>query len=122
MGEAPLASFEELVDWVSHQREGMLHAHLLYDAHLVAFAPLALTLRLSPKAPKDLSQRLEALLKKTRDEVWTIAISDEIGHLTLYEKEQKAQEAHRESILQDPLVKTVMEAFPGTTLVEIEDK
>ena len=109
------------MEWVSQQREGLLHAHLLYDVHLVAFSPLALTLRLSKKAPKDLPQRLEALLKNKRGESWTIAISDEIGHPTLHEKEQKVHEERREAILQDPLVKTIMKAFPGTTLVDIEN-
>lgn len=110
------------MEWVSHQREGILHAHLLYDVHLVDYSPCAMTLRLSEKAPKDLPKRLQALLKKTRGEAWTIAISDEIGHLTLREKNQKAHEERRESILQDPLVKTLMKTFPGTTLVEIEDR
>lgn len=116
------ASFEDLVEWVSQQREGLLHGNLMYDIHLVTFSPPTLTLRLTQKAPKNLPQQLQDLLKKIRGEVWTIAISEEIGHPTLYEKEQKAREEHRETILQDPLVKTVMEAFPGTTLVEIEDK
>jgi len=107
---------------VAQQREGLLHGNLLYDVHLVEFAPPTLTLRLTEKAPKNLPQQLQDLLKKIKDEVWTIAISQEIGHPTLREKEQKAQEERRLAILQDPLVKTVMEAFPGTTLVEIEDR
>lgn len=115
------SSFEELVKWVSEEREGLLHGHLLYDVHLVDFSPPILKVRLSPKAPKDLPLRLQALLKTKRNEAWTIAISDEIGHPTLQEKEQKIQEEHREAVLQDPLVKTLMEAFPGTTLMSIED-
>jgi len=50
-----------------------------------------------------------------------IAISDEIGHPTLHEQEQKVHEERRESILQDPLVKTLMKTFPGATLVDIEN-
>ncbi len=113
------SSFEDLVEWVSHQREGLLHANLLYDVHLVGFSPPALTLRLSQKAPKSLPQQLQELLKKKRGETWMIAISEEIGHPTLHEKEQAAHEERRDAILQDPLVKTLRETFPGTTLVEI---
>ena len=111
-------SFEELADWVSHQREGILHGHLFFDTHLVTFAPLCLTLRLSHKAPKDLPQKLALLLKMKRNEVWTIAISDEIGQPTLYEKEKMIQEERREAILREPLVKMMVEAFPGITLIE----
>lgn len=115
------SSFEEFVAWVSDMREGILHGHLLYDVHLVDFSPPVLKVRLSSKAPKDLPLRLQTLLKTKRNEEWTIAISDEIGHPTLQEQEQKVQEERREAVLQDPLVKTLMEAFPGTTLMSIED-
>lgn len=118
----PFSSFEDLVAWVGHQREGLLHGHLLYDAHLVAFSPFHLTLRLSPKAPRELPRQLEVLLKKQRGEAWTIAISDEIGHLTLHEKSQKASEERQAGVLKAPLVKILMDAFPGTTLIHVEDK
>ncbi len=108
--------------WVAHQREGILHGHLLYDIHLVAFKPFHVTLRLAQKAPRDLPHKLESLLKKERGEAWTIAISDEIGHLTLHEKNQRASEEHRAEVLKAPLVKVLMDAFPGTTLVHIEDR
>jgi len=84
----------------------------------VSFAPPSLTLRLSKKAPKDLGQQLEKLLKARKNEVWTIAISDEIGQPTLYEKEKKNHEDRQNAILQAPLVKRLMEAFPGTTLID----
>ncbi|MBP6951254.1 MAG: hypothetical protein KA112_01325 [Alphaproteobacteria bacterium] len=109
------------MEWVSHLREGILHAHLFYDVHLVDFAPPTVTLRLTQKAPKTLPHQLQDLLKNKKDEVWTIAISDEIGHPTLYEKAQQALKERRQSILQDPLVQMMMQTFPGTSLVEIED-
>ncbi len=115
------STFEHLVDWVDHQREGILHAHLLYDVHLVSFSPPHLTFRLSQKAPQNLPQQLQSLLKKKTGETWMIAISDEIGHPTLHEKVESLQEERRNTILQTPLVKMLVEAFPGTTLVQIED-
>ena len=118
MDNRVFSSFEDLVDWVSDQKEGVLHGHLFFDTHLVAFSPPTLSLRLANKAPKDLPQKLEFLLKKKRNEVWTIAISDEIGQLTLNEKEKLIQKERRNAILQEPLVKMMLEAFPGTTLIE----
>lgn len=99
----------------------MLQAHLLYDVHLVEFAPPYLKLRLTERAPKSLPKQLEDLLKKLRDEDWTIAISAEIGQPSLHEKEQQALEERRQRILQTPLVKALIETFPGTTLTHIED-
>jgi hypothetical protein len=90
---------------------------LFFDAHLVSFHPLCLTLRLSHKAPKELPQHLAALLKKKKNQIWTIAISDEMGQPTLHEKEQAIREDRRNTVLQAPLVKMVMEAFPGTALI-----
>lgn len=80
-----------------------------------------LTLRLLPKAPKNLPVQLQDLLKKVKNEEWTIAISDEIGQPTLHEKEQYAREEKKKLILETPLVRQVMEKFPGTTLVRIEE-
>lgn len=98
-----------------------MHGHLLYDVHLVAFTPPTLTLRLSKKAPKNLPQQLFDLLKMKTEQVWTIAISEEIGHPTLHEKAQQALEERRKVILEAPLVTALIEAFPGTTLVEFKD-
>ncbi len=105
------------MEWVSHQREGFLHTHLLYDVHLVAFSSCSLTLRLSDNISKNFPHQLQELLKKKRGEAWTIAISEEIGQPTLHEKKIKALEKRQHAILQDPLVKALREAFPGT-LVE----
>ncbi len=88
----------------------------------MAFAPLSVTLRLSEKAPKDLPRQLEDLLKKKTGDAWTIAISHEIGHLTLHEKDQKALDERRGEVLEAPLVKFLMEALPGTTLIHVEDR
>lgn len=120
--QPPFSSFEDLVAWVSLEREGILHGHLFYDTHLVSFAPPCLTLRLSQKAPKNLAQQLELLLKKKKNETWTIAISDEIGHPTLHEKEETIHRDRQKAILQEPLVKMIIEAFPGTTLIDSHDK
>jgi hypothetical protein len=80
-----------------------------------------LTLRLLSKAPKNLPVQLQDLLKRQKKEEWTIAISDEIGQPTLHEKSQHAHEEKRKLILETPLVKQVMEKFPGTVLVKIEE-
>lgn len=106
---------------MGQQREGILHGHLFFDTHLVVFSPPQLTLRLSKKVPKDLPQQIEGLLKKKKNEVWTIAISDEIGQPTLYEKEKKTQQDRKNAILQEPLVKMITEAFPGTTLMDTQN-
>jgi len=68
-----------------------------------------------------LPQKLEVLLKKKREEDWTIAISDEIGQLTLHEQAQSVLENRRNAILETPVVKLLTEAIPGTTLVHIEE-
>lgn len=93
----------------------------MYDTHLITFAPGNITLRLTSRASKDLPQKLAALLKMKRGEDWTIAISDEIGHPTLHEKAQSILEKRRAEILETPIVKLLTEAFPGTTLVTIEE-
>lgn len=84
----------------------------------MSFDPPHLTVHLNKKAPKDFPQQLHQLLKKKKNEDWTIAISDEMGQPTLHERERQIMEKRQQAILQEPLVKMIMEAFPGTTLIE----
>ena len=105
------------MEWVSDQRESILHAQLLQTVHLISFAPPVLTLRLAADAPPELPHQLSALLRNKTGAPWTVAISQEMGQTTLHEKAEEASEARRAVLLNAPVVKALMTAFPGSTLI-----
>ncbi len=119
--EPRFASFRDVARLVAEQREAMLHAHLLHSVHLVRFAPPVIELRPQPAAPRDLAPRLAALLSEATGTRWTIALSTAAGEPTLAEQGNAADAARRTAAADHPLVRAIMEAFPGATISAVHD-
>ncbi|HXT78991.1 MAG TPA: DNA polymerase III subunit gamma/tau [Acetobacteraceae bacterium] len=116
-----LAGFRDVVALVAERREAMLHAHLLHSAHLVRFAPPVIELRPKADAPRDLAAKLAALLSDATGTRWTIAISTAEGEPTLAEQGNAADSARRSAAADHPLVRAIMEAFPGARIDTVHD-
>ena len=114
---APRAiTFNDIVSLASARRDAMLYAHLRQSVHLVRFAPPVIEMRLEPHAPRDLAQKLAALLEAETNRRWTIALSNAQGGPTLDEAEGAAEDAARQSAIDHPLVQAILEAFPGAKI------
>jgi DNA polymerase-3 subunit gamma/tau len=99
----------------------MLHAHLLHSAHLVRFAPPVIELRPQPEAPRDLAPKLATLLTEATGTRWTIALSTAPGEPTLAEQGNAADAARRASASDHPLVRAILDAFPGARIDSVHD-
>ncbi|MBI3452590.1 MAG: DNA polymerase III subunit gamma/tau [Rhodospirillales bacterium] len=108
--------FAEVAALFETKREGVLHAHLLNNVHLVAFEPGRIEFRPTVHAPKDLASRLMALLEKWTGRRWIVAISGEAGAPTLAEQATTAREASKAAAATHPLVRAVLDAFPGAAI------
>jgi DNA polymerase-3 subunit gamma/tau len=114
---APRAiTFNDVVALVSARRDAMLYAHLRQSVHLVRFAPPVIEMRLEPHAPRDLVQKLVALLETETNRRWTIALSNVQGEPTLDEAEGAAADAALQSAVDHPLVQAILETFPGAKI------
>jgi DNA polymerase-3 subunit gamma/tau len=116
-----LANFRDVAAFVKEQREAMLHAHLLHSAHLVRFAPPVIELRTEPDAPRDLAPKLAALLSNATGARWTIALSTAAGEPTLAEQGNAADAVRREEAADHPLIRAIMDAFPGARIDSVRD-
>jgi DNA polymerase-3 subunit gamma/tau len=116
-----LASFRDVTALVAEKREAMLHAHLVHSVHLVRFAPPVIELRPQPGAPKDLAARLGALLAAATGTRWTIALSTAEGEATIAEQGSAADAARRMAAADHPLVRAIMDAFPGARIDTVHD-
>jgi DNA polymerase III subunit gamma/tau len=116
-----LATFRDVAALVKDQREAMLHAHLLHSTHLVRFAPPVIELRTEPDAPRDLAPKLAALLSNVTGARWTIALSTATGEATLAEQGSAADAVRREEAADHPLIRAIMEAFPGARIDSVRD-
>ena len=114
-----LASFEEVLALADELREGMLRTHLISDVRLVHFEPGRIEFSPGPHAPRDLAQSLSAFLKKHSDLRWMVSVSAEQGGDTISEQRETTLEDLRAEVSAEPLIKAVLEMFPGALLDEV---
>ncbi len=112
-------SFEAIVALVEKYREGRLQTHLVHDVHPVAFEPGRIDLRPTSRAPRDLCPRLAGLLERWTGTRWVVTVSKEPGRPTLGEQRAADDLSRLDSAAEDPLVKTVLEAFPGARIKSV---
>ncbi|MGI4808401.1 MAG: DNA polymerase III subunit gamma/tau [Janthinobacterium lividum] len=115
-----LRSFRDVVALVAHDQP-VLHGHLLHSVHLVRFAPGIIELRPQPAAPRDLAASLGRLLLEATGTRWTIALSQGEGDDTLAHQGLAADTARRGVAAEHPLVRAILDAFPGATIERVTD-
>ena len=117
------ADFPALVDMVRNHR-GSGSASMAVTLHdeigLVRFAPPELVIR--PKRAQDAGfvQDLAKRLGEITGAVWTVTIGDGPAEPTLWEQEQAAEAVARQEIVDTPIVKAAMAAFPGAELLPVD--
>ena len=116
-----LASFRDVLALAAAEREVVLHGHLLHSVHLVRWAPPVIELRPHADAPRDLAGQLGKLLLRVTGTRWTIALSTQGGEATLAEQGDAADRSRRRAASDHPLVRAIMEAFPGARLEAVRD-
>ncbi|MEJ1994571.1 MAG: DNA polymerase III subunit gamma/tau [Limibacillus sp.] len=112
-----LSSFEEVVALVGERKEAVLASQLAQEVHLVRFEPGRIELRPTERAPRDLTGRLGRLLTEWTGRRWMVSVSGEEGQPTLADRKASHEAAARDALLQEPLVKALLNAFPGAALV-----
>ena len=115
-------NYREAVAIAEAQRDPILHAHLLHSVHLVRFAPPVIELRPQPEAPRNLASDLAKLLSAATGTRWTIAVSVASGEPTLAEQGTAADTARRSAAADHPLVRAILDAFPGARIDTVHDR
>jgi DNA polymerase-3 subunit gamma/tau len=112
-------SFEQAVALFDLKREGVKHAYLVHDTHLVSYEPGTITLRLAPSLPRDFSLQVAACLSEWTGQGWKVIPSDEPGTQTLHEQTQTRKEKQIQEAAATSLVSSVLDQFPGAKLVSV---
>jgi DNA polymerase-3 subunit gamma/tau len=115
-------SFAETIDLFAKHGELITRAQLRSQAHLVAFAPGHIEFRPAEGAPRDLASRLGQRLSEWTGTRWVVAVSQEAGAATI-DQQQRALASELESaVAEHPLVKAVLDAFPGATIAAVRER
>ncbi|MGY0776743.1 DNA polymerase III subunit gamma/tau [Azospirillum argentinense] len=113
--------FRTLVQVFAEKREGALYGHLTGSVHLVRLEPGRLELRLTTLAPSTLPNRVGQLLTEWTGQRWVVIVSDAPGEPTLIQQEQAAQRRALEEAEAHPVVRAVLDAFPGAKITDVRD-
>ncbi len=116
-----LAGFRDVAMLLADRREALMHAHLLHSVHLVRFAPPVIEIRPEPAVPRDFAPRLAALLQEATGTRWTIALSTAAGEPSLAEQGSAADAGRQAAAADHPLVRTILDAFPGARIQTVHD-
>lgn len=114
-----LTSFEDVVALAAQHRDIKLKLALEHDVRLVRFEPGQIEFSLAPGGSPLLAQTLTRCLQEWTGSRWMVALSSASGAPSL--KEQKDAEGREalSGVHADPLVQSVLAAFPGAEIVAV---
>ena len=116
-----IADFEGLVQRVEDKKEGLLLTHLVNDVHPIALKPGHMIFQPGPNAPEDLHGRIAKFLTTETGVRWQVEPRPDGGGPTIAEKRAAAAAEKRQSAADHPMVKAVLESFPGAELTDVRE-
>ena len=117
-----IGSFEALVALAAERRDLQIKAALERDVRLVRCEDGRLEIALEPGAPKTLVNELSRKLLQWTNKRWMVIVSSEHGAPTLKSQAAARQAAIEHGVRDDPLVKAVLERFPGAEIVGVRTR
>ena len=121
---APAAMFRTFADVVARaaaERDVQLKMALERDVRLVRFEEGAIEFSLAPGGSPDLAQKLMRKLGEWTGQRWIVALSRAEGAPTLREQADAKRREREHGVAQHPLVRSVLERFPGAEIVAVRD-
>jgi DNA polymerase-3 subunit gamma/tau len=116
-----MKGLEDIALLAAKNHAPVLKVHIENDIHLVRLEPGRLEFRPGPRAPRTLAGDLQQKLRDWTGVRWSVSISNETGQPTLAEQKKNAKAARIESVMQAPLVRAVLDRFPGAEIVAVRD-
>ncbi len=116
-----LRTLEDVVALAAANGASILKVNIENDVHLVRLEQGQIEFRPSPRAPSSLAGDLKQKLKDWTGIPWSVSIAREGGAPTLAEQKRSAKSARLESVAQQPLVRAVLDRFPGAEIVAVRD-
>jgi DNA polymerase-3 subunit gamma/tau len=120
-GAPTLKGLEDIALLAQRNGAPVLKVHIENDMHLVRLEAGRLEFRPGLRAPRTLAGDLQQRLRDWTGLRWTVSISNEAGQPTLSEQKKSAKAARIESVMQAPVVRAVLDRFPGAEIVAVRD-
>ncbi|MBY0611137.1 MAG: DNA polymerase III subunit gamma/tau [Beijerinckiaceae bacterium] len=117
-----LRRLEDFVALAEERREIDLKIVLERHVRPVRFEMGTFEFAAMPTAAPDLANKIKKALDEWTGIRWAVAISQEEGGETLFERSQARQAEAERGIRSNPFVRSVLEKFPGAQIVNIQQK
>jgi DNA polymerase-3 subunit gamma/tau len=114
-----IARFEDIVALAQVNRDIQLRMALERDVHLVRFEQGAIEFALAEGASPQVAANLMRRLQEWTGQRWMVAISSGEGAPTLLQQKRAQEEQELVGVRADPLVRSVLERFPGAQIVAV---
>ncbi|MEK9594890.1 MAG: DNA polymerase III subunit gamma/tau [Rhodospirillaceae bacterium] len=115
------ADFAAIVGLFESHREAVLQTHLIENVRPVEVAAGRLIFQPLAGAPKDLASLLANRLRTFTAAAWHVESVPDGGQPSLSELRQTARLEAEAEVARDPVVRAVLDAFPGATIESIKD-
>ena len=117
--QARLACFADVVAQAHAARDIQLKIALENDVRLLRFEQGTIEFSLAEGASPQLAATLMRRLQEWTGTRWMVAISSKAGAPTLKEQAQRAGQEQLTGVRADPLVRSVLEMFPGAEITAV---
>ncbi|GGC79898.1 DNA polymerase III subunit gamma/tau [Chelatococcus reniformis] len=116
-----VARFEDLVALAGEKREIGFKLALERDVRLVRFEDGQIEFALADGASRSLAADISRYLQDWTGRRWMVAVSSGPGEPTLAERARAADHERRSDAAAHPLVRAVLERFPGAQIVNVRE-
>ncbi|HEY8949772.1 MAG TPA: DNA polymerase III subunit gamma/tau [Rhizomicrobium sp.] len=116
-----LRTLEDLAALAVAKGSPILKVHIENDMHLVSMEPGRIEFRPSARAPRTLSGDLAQRLKDWTGQRWMVTVAKDGGAPTIAESKKSAHQAKLDAVLQEPMVRAVLDRFPGSEVIAVRD-
>jgi DNA polymerase III subunit gamma/tau len=117
-----LATLADIAALAGAKGASVLKVQIENHIHLVRLEPGQIEFRPAAAAPHTLAGDLAQKLKEWTGTRWVVTLAREGGEPTLAEQKKAAREKKLEQVAQSPMVRAVLDRFPGAEIVAVRDR
>ncbi|HTT85227.1 MAG TPA: DNA polymerase III subunit gamma/tau [Rhizomicrobium sp.] len=117
-----ISSLADLASLAGAKGAAVLKVQIENNIHLVRLEPGQIEFRPAAGAPRTLAGDLAQKLKEWTGTRWVVTLAREGGAPSLAEQRKAAQAQKIEQVAQSPMVRAVLDRFPGAEIVGVHDR
>ncbi len=117
-----IRSLEDLAALAQANNSPVLKVQIENHMHLIRLEPGQIEFRPTDNAPRGLAADLAQKLKDWTGVRWVVSVAREGGSPTIAEARRARAQAKLDSVAQEPLVRAVLDRFPGAEIVRVTDR